>query len=159
MVHNKYIPPDSILEWIRSLSRNMQGISIIWKDLLSSLPLVVTYIVVGILFFSEQYFEPFFYYEISRWWATNWWSPTFNRSTVSKLTSSMPWLSLMTPDLMTELAILSWPRENIITVPTIYSSYSYFSDPHICFRSSVGIWPKWYYGLCIWILMLLLYLF
>ena len=95
---------------------------------------------------TEQFFESVLYFKSNRWWATNWWSPTFSRSRASRLTSSMPWLSLMTPDSMTELAILSWLRAEIITVPMICSTNGCFSDPHICFSSSAGIWLRWYYG-------------
>ena len=93
---------------------------------------VVTYIVVGLLLFmssTNQFFELVLYYEISRWWVVSWWSPTFSRSKVFRLTSSMPWLSLVTLDSTTKLAILSWPRAEIITMPMICSNNSYFSDP------------------------------
>ena len=61
--------------------------------------------------------------------------------------SFMPWLNLMTLDLMIELAILSWPRAEIIIVPMICSTSSCSSDLQIGFRSSAGIWPRLFYGL------------
>ena len=60
---------------------------------------------------------------------------------------------ITTPNSMTELAILSWPKVEIITVPMICSNNSCFSDLQIGFRSSASIWPGWYYGIWKWILM------
>ena len=70
-----------------------------------------------------------------------------------QMISFMPWLSLMTPDVMTELAILCFFKADMLTVPMMYSSC--VSVSFRLFRSDAGTWSRWYMDMYMWILALL----